>query len=46
VRARVAQACWTGILIFGLLAIGGGDVSGGIAFAVIGVAGVVFQQYL
>jgi hypothetical protein len=46
IRARVAQSCWTVILIFGLLAMGGGDVSGGVAFATIGVAGIASQQYL
>jgi hypothetical protein len=44
-RARVVRALSVTVAIFGVLAIAGGDVSGGIAFVAIGVAFIAWNEY-
>lgn len=41
---RILRGLCFAVLAFGILAIAGGDVSGGIAFVVIGVLAVAWQQ--
>jgi zinc protease len=43
--ARILRTVWVLILIIGILAITGGDVSGGLGFVVIAVAGIVWQEF-
>jgi zinc protease len=43
--ARILRAVWTVVGIFGLLAIAGGDISGGVAFLVIGLAGLGWMEF-
>ncbi|MGH3220831.1 MAG: hypothetical protein ACRDPY_19400 [Streptosporangiaceae bacterium] len=43
--ARILGAVWVLFFITGVLAIAGGDVSGGVGFAVIGVAGIAWQEF-
>jgi zinc protease len=43
--ARILQAVWVLFLITGILAIAGGDLSGGFGFAVIGAAGIAWQEF-
>jgi hypothetical protein len=43
--AGILRAVWIVAIIFGILAIVGGDPGGGGAFAGIGVAGIAWQEF-
>jgi zinc protease len=42
---RLAVTFWVVVLVFGALALAGGDVSGGAVFAIIGLAGIAWMEY-